>query len=261
VQAADILIAEDTPVNQMVLSTTLESRGHRVKVVGNGRLAVEACRQHRFDLVLMDVQMPEMDGITATRIILSQAGPHPKPIIVALTADIGTKTHAASKSAGAAAVLNKPIRRQALLSAVEYELFLRNGQGEQGSGPPTEDSTLASAELPWDRETAVYEFGDAQLAHEVVRALIDDLPHQLDQIKTAWPAGDLDIVGRRAHAIKGSAATAEAGPLSRAAARLEKLCRQDNHPSIAQAIDQLTIEFDSFVRYVTSLSEAHVQTV
>jgi CheY-like chemotaxis protein len=253
---ADILIAEDTPVNQLVLRTILESQGHRVTVVGNGRLAVTACQEHRFDLVLMDVQMPEMDGITATRTILSQAAPQPKPAIVALTADISTKTNAACQSAGADIVLTKPVRRQALLSAVAYGLCRRGNPGEQESGLKTNPNSPATAQLPWDQETAVYEFGDAHLAHEVVLALIDDLPQQLDQIKTAWEKGDLDFIRQRAHAIKGSAATAEAEPLSRAAAGLEKLCRQKARPSIARAMDQLTIEFEAFVRYVRSVSEA-----
>jgi len=258
VAAADILIAEDTPVNQLVLRTHLESQGHRVKVVGNGRLAVEACRQQHFDLVLMDIQMPEMDGISATKTILSEAEPQFKPTILTLTADIGTKTRAACQSAGAAAVLTKPVRRQTLLTAVEHWLSQRHSLLLQEANPSTNDKALESASVPWDRETAVYEFGDAKLAHDVVGALIGDLPQQLDQIKTAYATGDLDSIRQRAHAIKGSAATAEAEPLSLAAARLEKLCRQKRLPSISKAMDQLTIEFEAFVRYVTSLSEEHV---
>jgi signal transduction histidine kinase/DNA-binding response OmpR family regulator len=259
VAAADILIAEDTPVNQLVLSTILESQGHRVTVVDNGRLAVAACRDRRFDLVLMDVQMPEMDGITATRIILSRTDGGHKPIIVALTADINTKTNAACQSAGAAVVLTKPVRRETLLSAVAYGLNRCGNPGGHERSRQSGGDIQAPAELPWDQETAVYEFGDAHLAQGVVLSMIDDLPQQLDQIKNAWAEGDLDFVRRQAHAIKGSAATAEAVHLSRAAATLEKYCRQEGRSSIAEAMDQLTIEFEALVRYVTSLSEAWVE--
>lgn len=69
-----VLLAEDSPTNQMALRLMLEKEGHAVRVVENGRLALEALRRDRFDLVLMDVQMPELDGVEATRLIRQECG-------------------------------------------------------------------------------------------------------------------------------------------------------------------------------------------
>ena len=99
----NILVAEDARVNQMVLRSHLENFGHRVTIAENGRLAIEACRTDKFDLIFMDVQMPEIDGITATQTILAEADKDTAPIVIALTADVQAKTRLACEAAGAVA--------------------------------------------------------------------------------------------------------------------------------------------------------------
>ena len=104
-----ILLAEDNPVNQMVICKTLERRGHRVTLAANGALAVEAVKKGSFDLVLMDMQMPVMDGAEATRAIRRLDGAASKLPIYALSADVITERQEAYLAAGLDGFLRKPI--------------------------------------------------------------------------------------------------------------------------------------------------------
>ncbi len=110
-----ILVAEDNVVNQRVIEVMLRRRGHRVTLAANGRLAVEACRAHAFDLVLMDVQMPEMDGLEATRTIRREELRREVRVpIVALTAHALSSDQDRCRDAGMDAYLTKPVQIEAL---------------------------------------------------------------------------------------------------------------------------------------------------
>jgi PAS domain S-box-containing protein len=115
---AKILVAEDLPMNQLVIEGYLRSVGHEVAFAANGREAVEALRTDRFDLVLMDVEMPEMDGIAATRAIRGSDGPMHDVPIVALTANALLEDAALCKAAGMNDFLSKPIDRRALYAMI-----------------------------------------------------------------------------------------------------------------------------------------------
>jgi CheY-like chemotaxis protein len=115
-----ILLAEDNPVNQRVATLILQRMGYRADVAANGREAVEAVARRRYDLVLMDVQMPEMDGLQATREICARAQPGARPRIVAMTANASTADRDLCLGAGMDDFLPKPVRqadlRQALIA-------------------------------------------------------------------------------------------------------------------------------------------------
>lgn len=105
-----ILVAEDNPVNQRVAELMLERRGHRVEIVADGAAAVDAVQRSHYDLVLMDVQMPVMDGLAATERIRAEPPPHGAPRIVALTANVMVDDQAATLRAGMDGFLAKPIQ-------------------------------------------------------------------------------------------------------------------------------------------------------
>ncbi|MFK0299122.1 ATP-binding protein [Brevundimonas sp. NPDC090276] len=105
----DVLVVEDHPVNRMILEAWMGSAGHRTSTAENGQLAVDLAKSQRFDLIIMDVNMPVMDGLTATRLIREGGGVNVDTPIVVLSASARTEDHEAGLAAGADAYLNKPI--------------------------------------------------------------------------------------------------------------------------------------------------------
>ena len=115
-----ILLAEDNPVNQQLAVRILEKRGHTVVVVSNGRLAVEALDHDRFDLILMDVEMPELDGLEATAAIrICERAQGVRVPIIALTAYAMSGDKEQCLAAGMDGYLSKPLRAQELIGAIE----------------------------------------------------------------------------------------------------------------------------------------------
>jgi CheY-like chemotaxis protein len=120
-----ILLAEDNLVNQKVAVFSLNRLGYQADIVQNGREAVEAVARQRYDVVLMDVQMPEMDGLAATRAIVEQWGPEQRPVIVGLSANAMQEDVAAGQRAGMSEYLSKPFNiddLKAVLTRVEHQL-------------------------------------------------------------------------------------------------------------------------------------------
>jgi CheY-like chemotaxis protein len=114
-----ILLAEDNPINQLVNRLIPTKLGHRVDVVENGQEVLDALRTDSYDVVLMDVQMPEMDGLEATRRIRAECAPSRQPWIIALTASADRADRAACLEAGMDAYLSKPMLAPELLLALD----------------------------------------------------------------------------------------------------------------------------------------------
>ena len=115
-----VLIVEDHPVNRMILEAWMSSAGHLSTTAENGQLALDTCAEQRFDLIIMDVNMPVMDGLTATRHIRDDAGINAGTPIVVLSASARSEDHAAGLEAGADAYLNKPIDFVALAQMMAH---------------------------------------------------------------------------------------------------------------------------------------------
>ena len=115
---ARLLVADDNKVNRLLLTRNLELLGHTVASAENGRVALEMLRRERFDVVLMDVQMPEMDGLEASRRINARFGPNARPRIVAMTANAMAGDREMCLAAGMDDYLTKPIRVERLVEAL-----------------------------------------------------------------------------------------------------------------------------------------------
>jgi two-component system, sensor histidine kinase and response regulator len=130
-ESLTILVAEDNMVNQRLAVRMLEKRGHRVTVAVNGREALEALSRNSFDLVLMDVQMPEMDGLTATTILREQErGGEAHATVIALTAHAMKGDQDRCLAAGMDGYLTNPIRPQELDDVLAHQFNARNGSSQ-----------------------------------------------------------------------------------------------------------------------------------
>ena len=150
-----ILLVEDIDINQRLAVALLEAAGHRVDVVGDGALAVKAAAQTPYDLVLMDVQMPGMDGVTATRLIRDSTGPHRDVPIVAMTANVFPEQIRSFREAGMDDHIGKPLNRAQLYAAVKRWT---------GSSSPGSDVDPAAASLGGRSQKGPAAFDDAAYA-------------------------------------------------------------------------------------------------
>ena len=257
-RSGHILVAEDYPVNQRVARQHLEEAGYTVTIVEDGEKAVSACGAHKYDLILMDVQMPNMDGYDATRHIRSRSSLCAKVPILALTANADLETRNACKKANMDDVLTKPIRRNSLLSAVDRWIAL-TGQPPDRSGNSfldENDDTSPKEVMPIDYDVALEEFGDMNIVNEVVAHFIEKVQTQIQDMREALTEQDIDGLRRDAHAIKGGAGTLEAKPLAREAEQMESLCKSNDLKAIPSALDNVVTEFDRLRTYVESCSQS-----
>nr|WP_315188807.1 response regulator [uncultured Albidiferax sp.] len=202
---ARVLVVEDNPTNQKLVLALLGKWGHQVRTAGHGLDALALLRQHPFDVVLMDCQMPEMDGYEATRRIRAgEAGDrHVDVPIIALTANAMVGDRATAIAAGMDDHISKPIDAPALRAAVQRWCTLRSGGGTVPEAPP-EDFSLALL--------GRYYGDDLPLAGPLLPGLLDDLHRQLPALRVALatPQGTearvrLDALARMADALGGAA--------------------------------------------------------
>jgi len=231
-----VLVAEDNPVNQRLATILLEGQGHAVVLAANGRDAVDRFAPHRFDLLLMDVQMPEMDGFEATaaiRQLESTAGGHVP--IIGLTAHAMKGDRERCLAAGMDGYVSKPIRPEMLFEAIDAVL---KGRPQPDSAPDTE----ARTRVLHDRELLAMVGGDSDVVSELARLFLEDGPRRLEDIKAALAAGDHEAVRNAAHTLKGSAASICAARTADAALRLEQLAQASDLAGARGAFAALSVE-------------------
>jgi len=232
-----VLLAEDNAVNQRLAASLLQRRGHKVTIAANGREALTAVTGQTFDVVLMDVQMPEMGGFEATaaiRALETQRGGAHLPI-VAMTAHAMKGDRERCLAAGMDEYLTKPLDARHLCALVE----LMAG-GAPAGAPRGEPLTV-----PMNVLARVG--GDRDLLAEISRLFVDDAPRHLEKIRQALDARDGESLRRAAHGLKGAAANFDADDVVNAARALEEMGRTgefDAHDAVWQT---LTLETERLV--------------
>jgi PAS domain S-box-containing protein len=213
-----ILLADDNPVNQEVAATMLRKRGHRVDLAGNGLEAVAAVQREHYDLVLMDIQMPEMDGLKATAAIraLAEGGELP---IIALTAHAFAAERDRCVAAGMNGFLSKPFRAHELFAAVE-------SRGTSSPAPASQQTptvhTLGTAVVDLEVLRSHLRDAGAEAALDgIVDTFLDSVPDRLKTLRDALVLGTPTEVATAAHALKSSAGTIGAAPLAALLAEIE----------------------------------------
>jgi CheY-like chemotaxis protein/HPt (histidine-containing phosphotransfer) domain-containing protein len=251
-----ILLAEDNTVNQKVARGTLERMGYKVDIVSNGADAVAAWEAGRYQVILMDCQMPVMDGYQATREIrLRERGANRIPII-ALTADAMKGAERKCRDAGMDDYLTKPLDRALLGEAVERHLArtcpgsnIMEGIRRLPDPPLESDSPVKDSPVDWEQLMTTMD-GDQESAQELVRLFIDSGDATLRDISAALGRGDLAAVGYAAHSFKGSSASIRARSASAAAAQLEEAARAGATDRIPRLEKQLQREAHRAMEYL-----------
>ena len=238
-----ILLAEDNAVNRKLVTTLLRRRGHRVVAIENGQEALDVLTKQNFDVVFMDVQMPVLDGLDATRAIRTKeqsSGAH-LPII-ALTAHAMKGDRERCLEAGADEYLTKPIRTTDLLEALNRVKNVKANSVEIDTASPTR--ALGAAEPPVaDFDAALDRVeGDRELLEELMGMFTAECSRDMAEIHKSLEARDMKLLERLAHTLKGASATLAAGAVSSAAAALEKQARTGEVGNAEQLLETLRRE-------------------
>src|SRR5580692_3986282 len=234
-QPLRVLLAEDNPVNQEVALRLLERRGHSVIVAENGRQALTAIERHKFDLVLMDVQMPEMGGLEATQLIREKeksTGGHLP--IVAMTAHAMHGDRERCIAAGMDGYLAKPIDPKSFLQTVEgisqqvTQSETGGQQSEAREGSTDQASVGRGAGGRALDVTALLEWfsGNRKLLRSIVKTFRDDCPQMMARIRSALAANDANLLADAAHALKGSVGNFGPTAALDTIREMEKIARQ-----------------------------------
>ncbi len=212
-----VLLAEDNPVNQQVAVAMLVKRGHEVHVTSNGREAVDALRDRDYDVVLMDIQMPEMDGFEATHAI--RALPKGKDLpIIGLTAHALSGERERCLSHGMTDYLAKPFRSHELFALVEG-----TAEPKAATAPPLEP-LAPPVDLEGFRAT-LREAGAEQALYSIVDTYVRQAPDRLAALAAAAATGSSADMARAAHAFRGASATIGARELAELLERIETSAR------------------------------------
>ena len=245
-----ILLAEDGVVNQRVACGLLERRGHEVVVAGDGKQALETLAREQFDLILMDVHMPEMDGLEATRAIREQEKSTNSHIpIIAMTASAMKGDRDLCREAGMDGFVSKPVDRAELFTVVESVPSSSPGSAADANSEDAQSSRRAtqSSETPasptsiqqagtddtnntvplidWDR--ALQEMpGGNDLARQLAELLMEEGPRLIAQMREGFAAEDSKLVQRAAHTFKSSVGIFAATELEERGERIEFLAKE-----------------------------------
>ena len=225
--ALHILLAEDNRVNQTVATRILEKMGHSVVLANNGKEALSTLATQKFDLVLMDLQMPEMDGLSATRSIREQEKQtHSHVPIIAITAHALKGDRERCLEGGMDGYVSKPINVNELKNAIAAVV-----QGESGSGLAKVEPVLAPKEnvIAWNvSETLERLGGDVSLLEEVVQIFLVEAPRQLSELREAIAKPAPATVERTAHSLKGELSYLGITGASQRARELEEMGRKND---------------------------------
>jgi PAS domain S-box-containing protein len=234
----NVLLAEDNIVNQRLAVRLLEKHGHSVVVANNGREVVEALQRTPFDLVLMDLEMPEMSGFEATACIRRrEEGTGRHVPILALTAHAMKGDRERCLQAGMDGYVAKPIQARELYR--EIAELLPDAQAE-------EDGTRVL-----DRAAALEHVGgDAELLRELTAVFLQDCPRMTEELREAVRSGDAATLKRAAHSIKGAVGILGGKATFEAALRLENLARQGDWSQVEPAWQALSRALERFQKAV-----------
>jgi PAS domain S-box-containing protein len=249
-QKVRILLAEDNIVNQKVALKMLEKLGYRADAVANGLEAIKALETAPYDLVFMDVQMPEMDGLESTRKIRNpqSAIPNHEIPIIAMTAHALKGDMEKCLEAGMNDYLSKPVKADEL-----SEMIARWVSSKEPNRTIRVEPTPSDKSIVFDREGALNRLGDDEaLLKEILVLYLDDAPHQIEALKEALERGDSSTIRQQAHSLKGSSGNVGAVSMQEMALQMEKAGEKGDLKEATILFEIIEKEFENFKEALSS---------
>jgi signal transduction histidine kinase/CheY-like chemotaxis protein len=247
---ARILLAEDNPVNQQLAVHLLTRLGHRVDLAGNGREAVEMASKFTYDLIFMDVQMPEMDGFAATAEIRALPDAAGRVPIIAMTAYALAGDRQRCLDAAMDDYVTKPINPQELAAAVERGLLPRTAPRPGAARPAADQTPPPTFDL---QDLLARVGGDREIMWTLVQVFMQGAPDRLTGLEDAVARGHFQTVAREAHSLKGELASLSAKAASDLARQVEAAAQAGDGERLERAWQRLR---DEFKRFLEVLSQA-----
>jgi CheY-like chemotaxis protein/anti-sigma regulatory factor (Ser/Thr protein kinase) len=229
-----ILLAEDNAMNQKVALRLLEQLGYRAEVASNGREAIEALERDPYDVVLMDVQMPELDGLDATRLICERWPEETRPHIIAMTANALPEDREACFAAGMNDYVAKPIRAEELVAALKRARPLANGGGSA-------DETHVS--LDDEALGSLRDLGGDEFLGEVIDAFLADAPELIATLRRSLDGANTEELRRAAHTLKSNGATLGAEQFAELCRTLEQRAKADELDGASELVARIEQEY------------------
>ncbi|MCE9666492.1 response regulator [Myxococcus stipitatus] len=265
-----ILLVEDNPTNQRLASLMLDRLGYTVETASNGREAVAWTLRMRFDVVLMDLQMPEMDGLEATRRVRKELPPNVQPWVIAMTANAMDSDREQCFAAGMDDFLTKPIRVEALTAALLRCQTPRPEGGSRGRpavapvevSTPDMDVVPASARIPGLQTEALArlwrELGSqaGQILPELIDTALQSMPGVLEDAYDALARDHADDLGRAAHTLKSNAAWFGLSALEVRCRDIELRADRSEFVGLRERLDRVSVELDEARRLLSLLRES-----
>ncbi|MCP8941158.1 response regulator, partial [Alsobacter sp. SYSU M60028] len=237
-----LLVAEDNATNRIVIKAILEGAGHAVELVEDGEAALDALAERAFDVVIMDVNMPGMNGLEAARLYRVQAlGGRAAPII-GLTADASEEMQRKCRAAGMAAYASKPVSAGHLVALIDEVASGRDSVARPAKPTPTPPSDA----LREDRARELERLGGAGFADGLSRQFVGQAEEGLAALRRAFERGDLDAFRRHAHHLKSAAGAVGADQVAWRCDRFQDLDRDAFARLSATELDALGREIDAY---------------
>jgi PAS domain S-box-containing protein len=251
-----ILVAEDNTTNQLVVLAQLQKLGYKPDAVANGAEAVEAVERGSYDLVLMDCEMPVMDGYEATRRIRNSL--QSKIPIISLTADVTSSAREHCLSVGMNGYLSKPLELSQLAKMLDRWMPVAPAHALPGPLPQVAREAI---ECTFDEEPLLLRLmGDRQLATAIVKGFLDDFPIQLQNLRKLLSDENAPAVRLHAHALKGAAATVGAECLRSINSAIEEAASAGNVSRCIELLPRAVKEFERFETIVNRTGWLKIQT-
>jgi PAS domain S-box-containing protein len=244
-RGARLLLVEDSPTNQDVALTLLSRMGYTVDAVPDGQEALKALEGADYDAVLMDIQMPRMDGYEATRRIRNPDSTvrNPHVPVIAMTAHALPEDREQCMACGMNGYISKPFRAEVLAGMLQRALSGTLPSGACGLAEPVE--AVSRERQAFDRDGLLGRICDDEtIMARIVRSFLRECPERLANLARAFERGDSAEVQHEAHALKGASATAGALGLREAALRLERAGKGGDTGQTAQLMAEVVAEFE-----------------